>query len=223
MAKGQVTDADLATGIKGFGGLGSLLGMAGATADDISADGRAIAGTAFLVEPEETLRAYRWTAADGMVDLGVLAGGIASSGNGISGDGRVVTGASYDADFNPTAFRWTSAGGMQSLGVLSGGSTSEGRRVSHDGGTIVGVADTAEGSRAFAWTEAGGMTNLGLLSTEDAWSSAFGVSADGSVVAGFSGNNAVIWNHGLARNLGALPAADIDTFKRWICNGAADN
>lgn len=191
----------------GFDSLGALPGAFGASAEDISGDGTAIAGTVFFVDPEETIRAYRWTSSGGMVSLGVLPGGIASLGNGISGDGTVVTGASFDGDFSPTAFRWTSADGMQSLGTVAGGTSSEGRRVSHNGSTIVGVSDTPSGTRAFSWTSGGGMQNLGLLAATDDGSSAWGVNADGSVVAGSSGASAVIWTNGVAQGLQSLPGA----------------
>jgi uncharacterized membrane protein len=64
-----------------------------------------------------------------------------------------------------------------------------------------------DGDRAFQWTQSGGMQSLGLLAPTDGWSSAFGVSADGAVVAGFSGSNAVIWTNGIAQDLGMLPGA----------------
>ncbi|HLP83980.1 MAG TPA: hypothetical protein VK157_06485, partial [Phycisphaerales bacterium] len=191
----------------GLVGIGSLSGAAATSAEDISSDGSVIVGGAFFVVPEETARAHRWTAAGGFQDLGVLQGGVASVASGVSGDGNIVTGYSFDADFNTTAFRWTSAGGMQSIGTLPGGAYSEGRKVSRDGGTIIGIAGTSDGDRAFAWTQAGGMQNLGLLSPSDGASSAWGVNADGTVVAGFSGSNAVIWTNGIAQNIGMLPGA----------------
>lgn len=191
----------------GFSNLGLLPGAVAASAEDISTDGQSIAGSSFFVTPEETVRAHRWTASGGLQDLGTLPGGIASFGNGISGDGSIVTGGSFDADFNSTAFRWTSASGMQSLGTLPGGTTSEGRKVSRDGNTIIGIANTPEGDRAFRWTSSGGMQSLGLFSPSDEGSSAWAVSGDGSIVAGFSGTNAVIWTNGIAQNLGGLLGA----------------
>lgn len=191
----------------GLVNIGLLPGAFATSAEDISSDGSVIVGGAFFSSPEETVRAHRWTASGGFQDLGVPAGGVASVGTGVSGDGNIVTGYSFDMDFNTTAFRWTSGGGMQSLGTLPGGTTSEGRKVSRDGGTIIGVAGTTDGDRAFAWTQSGGMQNLGLLSPGDNASSAWGVSADGTVVAGSSGSNAVIWINGIAQNIGMLPGA----------------
>ncbi|MBL9000643.1 MAG: hypothetical protein JNK25_05850 [Phycisphaerae bacterium] len=191
----------------GLVGLGLLPGAYATSAEDISSDGSVIVGGMFFDSPEETARAHRWTSAGGLQDLGVLPGGVASVASGVSGDGNMVTGLSFDVDFNTTAFRWTSGGGMQSLGTLPGGTTSEGRKVSRDGGTIIGMAGTSAGDRAFAWTQSSGMQNLGLLSPEDGASSAWGVNANGTVVAGTSGTNAVIWINGVAQNIGMLPGA----------------
>ncbi len=187
--------------------IGVLPGAASTSAEDINEDGSVIVGGAFFVVPEETVRAHRWTASGGLQDLGVLPGGFASVASGVSGDGNIVTGFSFDADFNTIAFRWTSAGGMQSIGTLPGGASSDGRKVSRDGSTIVGIASSPDGDRAFAWTESGGMQNLGLLSPGDGGSSAWGVSGDGTVVAGFSGSNATIWTNGVAQSIGMLPGA----------------
>ncbi len=187
--------------------IGSLPGAFATSAEDINADGSVIVGGVFLVVPEETVRAHRWTSGGGMQDLGVLPGGVASVAIGVSGDGHIVTGYSFDVNFNTTAFRWTSAGGMQSIGTLTGGAASEGRKVSRDGGTIIGISGSSDGDRAFAWTESGGMQSLGLFSPGDGGSSAWGVNADGTVVAGTSGTHAVIWTNGVVQNIGMLPGA----------------
>lgn len=193
----------------GLADIGALPGAVAMSADDINEDGSVIVGNAFLVVPEETIRAHRWTSSGGLQDLGVLPGGVASIGAGVSGDGNIVTGVSFDVDFIGTAFRWTSAGGMQSIGTVPGGMTSEGRRVSRNGSTIIGVAGTPEGERAFAWTESGGMQNLGLHAPGDGGSSAWGVSGDGTVVAGVSGSTATIWINGVSQSIGMLPGATL--------------
>ncbi|MDX2148958.1 MAG: hypothetical protein SFZ23_15690 [Planctomycetota bacterium] len=191
----------------GLVSIGSLPGAFATSAEDISSDGSVIVGGVFLSSPEETVRAHRWTSSGGMQDLGLPSGGVASVALGVSGDGNTVTGYSFDVDFNTTAFRWTSGDGMRSLGTLPGATTSEGRKVSRDGGTIIGIAGTPNGDRAFAWTQSEGMQDLGLLSPGDGASSAWGVNADGTVVAGSSGTNAVIWVNGVAQNIGMLPGA----------------
>lgn len=204
-------NVDMASGYRwtssGFVSLGLLPGAFATSAEDINSDGSVIVGGVFFDSPEETVRAHRWTSAGGLQNLGVLPGGVASVASGVSGDGDIVTGYSFDVDFNIAAFRWTDGGGMQPIGTLPGGVSSEGRKVSRDGSTIIGVSGTAEGDRAFAWTQGGGMQNLGVLSPGDDASSAWGVSADGSVVAGSSGSNAVIWTNGVAQDIGMLPGA----------------
>lgn len=187
--------------------IGTLPGAYAASAEDISSDGTVIVGGGFFLSPEETIRAHRWTSSGGMQDLGVLPGHVASVGSGVSGDGNVVTGVSFDMEFSAAAFRWTSTNGMQPIGTLPGGTSSEGRKVSRDGSTIIGIAGTPDGDRAFAWTESGGMQSLGLFSPADSGSSAWGVNADGTVVAGTSGTNAVIWTNGIAQSIGMLPGA----------------
>lgn len=188
--------------------IGTLPGASAASAEDMSSDGSVIVGGAFFTSPEETARAHRWTSSGGMEDLGVLPGGFASIASGVSGDGNIVTGYSFDMDFNTTAFRWTSAGGMQSIGTLPGGVSSQSRRVSRDGGTIIGVGDTPDGERGFAWTQSGGMQSLDLLLPGDGRTSAWGVNANGTVIVGNSGTNAVIWTNGVAQDIGILPGAE---------------
>lgn len=191
----------------GLVGIGLLPGAYAASAEDISSDGSVMVGSVFFDSPEETVRAHRWTSSGGMQDLGLPASSVASVGSGVSGDGNVVTGYSFDADFNITAFRWTSGGGMQSIGTLPGGTSSEGRKVSRDGSTIIGVAGTPQGDRAITWTESGGMQSLSLLSPGDSGSTAWGVNANGTVVAGSSGSTAVIWTNGVVQDIGMLPGA----------------
>lgn len=212
-ARGSAVAAnvDMATGYRwtssGLVDIGTPRGAYATSAEDISSHGSVMVGSIFFSFPEETARAHRWTASGGLQDLGVLPGGVASVGSGVSGDGNCVTGYSFDENFNTIAFRWTPGGGMVSLGTLPGGWTSEGRKVSRDGSTIIGMAGTPEGDRAFVWTQSGGMGDLGLLSPDDGSSSAYGVSGDGTVVAGFSGANAVIWTNGIVQEIGGLPNA----------------
>ena len=61
--------------------------------------------------------------------------------------------------------------------------------VSAGGAVVVGRAQRGGEDEAFRWTEAGGMLGLGLL--DEGRSEAFGVSADGSVVVGESGAEAI--------------------------------
>jgi len=118
---------------------------------------------------------------------------------------------------------------FQGLGDLPGGEfSSMARAVSADGLTVVGHGSTdpdpsgiptpiGGGSRteAFRWTADEGMVGLGHLAAEASWSSALGVSADGSTVVGesnaggsFSGSfrEAFHWNESEGmRRLSDLP------------------
>jgi probable HAF family extracellular repeat protein len=125
-----------------------------------------------------TIRAFRWSSADGMRELGTL-GGQTSEGYAINVRGDVA-GVSQTRDGGRMlAFRFTDATGMVSLGTLPGGAGSTGRGI-NDRGDVVGVSDanrvidgrlalrsapalSLSGSRAFLWTQANGMRDLGHL------------------------------------------------------------
>jgi probable HAF family extracellular repeat protein len=81
------------------------------------------------------------------------------------------------------------AGGasFRGLGHLPGGIYySQAYRVSAYGNAVVGYSDSASGIEAFIWTEANGMVGLGTLPSYEFGSMAFGVSCDGSFIAGMS-------------------------------------
>jgi probable HAF family extracellular repeat protein len=130
--------------------------------------------------------------------------------NAISGDGTRAAGTYYSA--GQQAFRWTSIGGIQGLGTL-GGNTSIGAGINGDGNVIVGSSDThpdvqIQDIRAFRWVDGGGMGNLGALFGHNL-SRAYGVSSDGTVTVGFSGqfpsSRAVMWDSNGIQDLGVLP------------------
>jgi probable HAF family extracellular repeat protein len=152
-------------GIVGLGGPG------GARA--VSADGSVVAGFSGS-------NAFRWTSGGGMTSLGI------GSPWGISTDGSIIVGSSSDSDCS-NAVRWTAQEGMVSLGELPGGRCAGlARDLSSDGGVIVGNSySEGDVSEAFRWTSESGMVGLGRL-TSDNESSAYGVSADGSVIVGGS-------------------------------------
>jgi probable HAF family extracellular repeat protein len=167
----------------------------------VSADGSVVVGWAENAAGYD--RAFRWTAAGGMQDLDTLPGYDRSYASDVSADGSVVVGRAvyvvYDGyDYFPPAraFRWTAAGGMQDLGTLPGYDRSYAYGVSADGSVVVGRAvyvvydeyNYFYSARAFRWTASGGMQDLGTLGGD--YSEAWGVSADGSVVVGWSYNTA---------------------------------
>jgi probable HAF family extracellular repeat protein len=144
-----------------------------------------------------------------LIWLGQLPGGLESEALGVSADGTVVVGTAINADGFRRAFRWTAPTGMQDLGTL-GGVLSIGNAISADGQTIVGYSSNQNGQLlAFRWRN-GQMEPLRPLGNV-VWSEAYGVSADGSVIAGHSwwGSNfrAARWQGNTVTNLGTLPGA----------------
>ncbi|MCX7993754.1 MAG: hypothetical protein N2651_08820 [Fimbriimonadales bacterium] len=160
----------------------------------VSANGEMVVGLASHMDGND--RAFRWTAANGLVSLGLLPGGTYSVALGVSADGAVIVGRADirtpDNRRVERAFRWTAATGIQSLGTMCGGSVSAALAVSPDGGWTVGWGDgywrTYLAHRAFATS--------GSLSCESqigdlggARSEARGVAANGNVVVGWSENH----------------------------------
>lgn len=124
--------------------------------------------------------------------LGYLTNGTESYARDVSNNGVVVGLAFIPPANSPTtgyrAFDWTLPGGMMNLGTLPGGTYSTGRAVSADGSTAAGWSGTLVGSQqevthACIWTGAG-VFDLG--SAGAGTSSAYGISADSSVVVGYS-------------------------------------
>jgi len=104
---------------------------------------------------------------------------------GVSGDGRVVVG---QQPFRGQAFRHVWGQPIERLGTL-GGAQSEAWDSSWDGSVVVGRAQDAQGNwRAFRWTAETGMQDLGVLFDTHWAGVAAAVSADGTIVVG--------WTHG---------------------------
>jgi probable HAF family extracellular repeat protein len=154
--------------------------------------------------------------------LGFLEAGTASRANAISADGSVVVGYSTMSQ-GTEAFRWTLSGGMVGLGDLAGDAYySAATAVSADGSVIVGKSKSSNSAsppptnyyEAFLWT-GGTMTGLGDLSGGAFNSQATAVSADGSVVAGYSaissGSHAFSWYAGTMSDLGSLGGSSYAT------------
>ena len=182
------------TGPFGMGHIGDLEGGASCSrALAISADGSTLVGRGS--SPQEGHQTpFHWTLNAGFISLGHLGGArhVNGEARGVSADGSVVAGVD-----NGQPFRWTRETGMVSLGSFVGVSTRGGRAeaVSADGAVIVGSSSNNGSMRAFRWTEETGMENLGTLPGTDS-STAFGVSADGSVVVGAAadGRRAFVWD-----------------------------
>lgn len=153
--------------------------------------------------------AFYWTSGTGSVGLGTLDSGpnifAESSANAISANGQVIVGfTSSDAyPDSHEAFRWK-AGTMTGLGTLNGsgiGTYSVAKAVNADGSVIVGQSSSntvvnpifGVSGEAFRWTQGGGMVGLGAINPTDFESAALAVSADGSVVVGYSVDQTFTW------------------------------
>lgn len=145
-----------------------------------------------------------------------------SSGTGISDDGQVVVGWTRSDASRSDAFRWTPAGGLQLLDDGGGVTSSFAFGVSADGSTVVGTRDDNPfGDYGVIWSAAGVATPLfpfGQAENGLATRSAYSLSADGTVVAGFAysaqssppwdGNEVFRWTAaGGPAGLGVLPGA----------------
>jgi len=151
----------------------------------ISSDGMVVAGS-FIGSRTNGSRPFRWTDDTGVVDISGAADGFRafSLAVAVSGNGLVIVGDSLRPSLG--AFRWTDADGVASL--FSTDPNSSPNAVSVAGSVVVGLFTTADANKnlvAFRWTSADGATSLGLLPGTSE-SCATGVSADGSVVVGYS-------------------------------------
>lgn len=153
----------------GFQGLGQMPGAVyGTYANEVSGDGRVVVGYAWV--SSQFTRAFRWSLTGGYADLGAPEGG-GSEATGASFDGSAVVGHSETPGFVHNAFYWTVASGMQALPFYEFSALSE------DGGTAVGMN--------VWWKPTGETGTFGFLGG-NGYTSAFGVSADGQVAAGYS-------------------------------------
>lgn len=161
-----------------------------------SADGSTIVGSSDT--DDGISRAFRWIDdGNGMLDLGTLRTDNTgySYAAAISSDGSTIVG-SADSDWGMSyrAFRWIDDGnGMLDLGTLKADNSGQSyaTAVSADGSTIVGYAQDDGGFynlRAFRWVDDGaGVLDLGTLKADNSGQSfAEAVSADGSVIVGYS-------------------------------------
>ncbi len=157
--------------------------------EDIPLSASAMRGLALLMFPA-------WVGAASFTPLSNPSGGYnLRIGVGISADGSTVVGSGFTAA-GSEAIRWVNGGSPQGLGFMAGGNESYAVATSADGSVIVGRGDALQGAsdpqpgnvsiEGFRWTQAGGMQSLGYLPLGGSYAVANGVSADGSVIAGYS-------------------------------------
>ncbi len=148
-----------------------------------SREGRVIVGESRTAEGR---RAFRWTAAEGMVSLGLLPRHDESLAFGVSGDGETIVGECRSRE-GTTAFRWSTGQRMVELSGLPGGrQRSTALAISDDGKVLVGQGESQQGPETCVWAAEGGPTGLGDLPGGRFESVAYAVSADGSVIVGRS-------------------------------------
>lgn len=174
-----------------------------AEAHGVSADGNVVSGWGGVANPHV---AFRWTRDTGMRDIGQMAGRDTEVW-GMSDDGQVLVGYGFTTGSTYRGFRWQN-GVFTQFGTF-GGPTSWAYAASADGSAIAGAAEVMVNdqpfNRAFRWTEETGMVNLGVLPGAIR-SVGRGISADGSVVVGWSGfantvHHAFRWENGVMTDI----------------------
>ena len=122
--------------------------------------------------------------------LGDLPGGdFHSAAYAVTADGSTVVGRAYAGSVQQP-FRWTQQDGMVGLPATPGGSAQD---VSADGAVVVGYQVSGPWGQSVRWNQAGEMAGLGDLPSGWWFSYAVGVSADGTVVAGYGSQQAYRW------------------------------
>ena len=164
------------------------LGTPAAYPTGISADGTIVVGARSNFGP-----AFRWTAADGVVNIG----GVGFQAR-ISRDGKTIVSDANDSNGLANAAIWQGGTNWKVLGGIPGGQPSgpylsSAWDVSADGSVVVGLAWLTPGiAHGFRWDAKNGMTDLGGLQGRSTRASV--VSADANVIAGFD-EDPLAYNH----------------------------
>jgi uncharacterized membrane protein len=155
------------------------LGLDGAYALAISADGKVVVGSITAASGKEV--PARWTRETGFMALesksDIIDQGQASAANA---DGTAIAGHAVTGNHGG-AFRWNAAEGLVYLGIDIASSATG---VTSNGNAIVGTMagpTNSPGCHAFRWTPGGGVVDLVALGLS---CSVVGVSADGTLIAG---------------------------------------
>lgn len=183
---------------------GNSDGIRGQEAHAVSGNAQAVIFNANDPSVPVAHRLKRWTSA-GVENLPVQSGWNSVTATACSFDGATIVGVL--AAPNAYAFRWTQSTGYVVLPMIPGTPTTAAHvdtswACDASGSVIVGqMVSGAHPYEAFRWTPSEGTVGLGTLLPGDSRSVAMGVSADGRIVVGGSGNEAFIWDahHGMRR------------------------
>jgi len=170
------------------------LGVPGSTVTGISGNGKIVVGGVNLIGGFAYF--FRWTALGGLIPIGIGPGGNVS----ISRNGSTITADTTNGQGLACAGIWLGGAQFYSLGGLPGGMPggannrflSNNFSVSGDGSVTVGLGWVNPGrAHAFRWDQSTGMVDLGSLGGKD--SRANDVSADGSSIVGWDGDDTGYW------------------------------
>ncbi|MCW5933662.1 MAG: Ig-like domain-containing protein [Fimbriimonadia bacterium] len=149
----------------------------------ISSDGSTVVGllSASSINVGFPGTSFRWTATQGMQNLGNF-GYLKSHAISVSRDGTILCGTLNDWQ---KAFFWSLQNGFQILDSI-GYSYTYANAISEDGTVVVGAGMIGGYERATRWrlNYGGAIENLGFLPGGNFWSSARGVSSDGTFIVG---------------------------------------
>lgn len=143
--------------------LGVLAGDAYSYAYGVSGDGSVVVGSSGVNFTDD--RAFRWTAAGGMVDLGTLPGRAHAAAYAVSDDGSIIVGSAYgDVAGTERALLWSEATGLVDLNVylptlgidLTGWTLVSSAAITADGRTISGIGRHNGASEAWIANLGGG-------------------------------------------------------------------
>lgn len=166
-----------------FTQLGPLTPAYGTWGNGVSGNGTFAVGNGGLAV--STGRAIKWTGGI-PTNMGSLSGYMSSTAVGASFDGSVIIGTCTEspASYAPTrATRWVGTT-LQDLGILPNGHSSRAWGVSGDGQVVVGLCFMQDlNTIPFRWSQSSGMVPMGTSNGLTAVT-AFGVNADGSMIAG---------------------------------------
>jgi probable HAF family extracellular repeat protein len=220
--------------------LGALISAptAQAQALGVSRDGQVVVGRAQaeFVDGQIQTRAFRWTAAGGMVDIGGYGGSppYLAHARATSGDGAVVAGTAQpggNTSLPPAiGFRWHD-GTVTSLGVPAGYRDSIPTACSPDGTVIIGNLFQPEPHEqsTFRWTLEDGLQVIELRLPGAPVAYAEACTPDGRVIVGYNitpsvSTRAVLWTQqggakdltAMLRSMGALDSGSEFRYARGI-------